>query len=173
MSTNISIIGTVATDPRLTETDSGLSVCSFRLASNERRYDRSRGEWVDGDTNWFTVSAFRSLAAHARDSFAKGDRVIVSGRLRIRDWKTEEKSGTSVEVDADALGHDVRWGVSTFRKHRSSSQQDEVRDAADRDESAETHTPWNTPDEATESLQPPFTPAVDHSASGSSRTVGV
>ncbi|MGD9606123.1 MAG: single-stranded DNA-binding protein, partial [Leucobacter sp.] len=49
-------------------------------------------------------------------SFRKGERVIVSGRLRVRKWENDEKSGTSVEVEADALGHDLRWGVSRFEK---------------------------------------------------------
>ena len=39
MSNNsISIVGTVATEPRLVKTASGLQVCSFRLASGERRW---------------------------------------------------------------------------------------------------------------------------------------
>lgn len=117
MSNNsISIVGTVATEPRLVKTASGLQVCSFRLASGERRFDREQQKWVDGETNWVGVTAFRSLAEHTAASFRKGERVIVSGRLRVRKWENDEKSGTSVEVEADALGHDLRWGVSRFEK---------------------------------------------------------
>jgi single-strand DNA-binding protein len=87
-----------------------------RVASNERRYDREKNQWVDGDTNWFTVNAFRTLAEHADRSFSKGDRVIISGRLRIRQWSNDGKTGTAVEIEADALGHDLRWGVSRFEK---------------------------------------------------------
>ncbi|WP_053383736.1 single-stranded DNA-binding protein [Leucobacter celer] len=116
MSTPICIIGTVATDPRFSRTNSGAAFCSFRVASNERRYDREQAQWVDGETNWFTVNAFRGLAEHASESFSKGDRVVVSGRLRMRRWESGEKSGTAVEVESDALGHDLRWGVSRFTK---------------------------------------------------------
>lgn len=116
MSTPISIVGTVATEPRLVSTQSGVPLCSFRVASGERRYDRAQQKWVDGETNWFGVTAFRGLAEHAKQSFRKGERVIVSGRLRVRRWEAESRSGISVEIEADALGHDLRWGVSRFER---------------------------------------------------------
>ncbi|MFA5606515.1 MAG: single-stranded DNA-binding protein [Leucobacter sp.] len=116
MSSHITVIGQVATHPQIIGPDGPSPMCTFRLASNERRYDREKSQWVDGPTNWFTINAFRSLGQHAKDSFQKGDRVIATGRVRVRDWKSQEKSGTSIEVDAEALGHDLRWGVSRFEK---------------------------------------------------------
>ncbi|MGO1539003.1 MAG: single-stranded DNA-binding protein [Leucobacter sp.] len=125
MSNPICAVGTVATVPKLIQIAPEVTLCSFRLACNERRYDRERGEWVDGDTNWFTVSVFRQMAAHAAASFSKGDRVIVHGRLRVRRWEQKEKdrSGLSVEIDADALGHDVRWGTSRFTKQQTETSE--------------------------------------------------
>lgn len=114
MSNNICVIGTVGTDPRLTYSPAQVAFCTFRLASTDRRYDSASGQWANGETNWYSVQVFRSLAEHAKRSFAKGDRVIVSGRLRVRKWSTNDNHGTNVEVDADALGHDLRWGVSRF-----------------------------------------------------------
>lgn len=116
MTTNISVVGTVASEPRLIASSQGVQLCSFRVASDERRFDRSQQAWVDGNTNWFSVVCFRSLAVHASESFTKGDRVVVSGKLRIRNWENEDKHGTTVEIDADAIGHDLRWGVSSFEK---------------------------------------------------------
>ncbi len=66
--------------------------------------------------NWYTVTSYRQLATNAVGSVQKGDRVIVSGRLRIRDWESGEKRGTNVEIDADALGHDLSWGKSVFSR---------------------------------------------------------
>lgn len=117
----VCIIGIVATEPRHAVTGNGVAMCNFRLASSERRYDRTRDSWQDGDTNWFTVTAFRSLAEHAAESFSKGDRIIVSGRLRVRQWERDGKQGTAVDVDADALGHDLRWGTTTFAKANAST----------------------------------------------------
>lgn len=114
MTQQISAVGHIATAPKLFTPPGGTPYCTFRLACTDRRYDGERSEWVDGDTNWFTVNTFRTLANHAHLSFAKGDRVVVAGKLRVRAWESEERRGTSVEIDAEGLGHDVRWGVSTF-----------------------------------------------------------
>lgn len=119
MPTPFCVVGTVATDPNLMTSESRVPFCTFRLASNERRFDREKNEWVDGETNWFTVNSFRTLAEHSKQSFNKGDRIVVNGRLRVRRWDAKDKSGLSVEIDADALGHDVRWGVSSFSKART------------------------------------------------------
>ncbi|MFT4231287.1 MAG: single-stranded DNA-binding protein [Leucobacter sp.] len=116
MSTPICVVGTIATDPKFHRSNANVAFCSFRLASNERRYDREQGKWIDGSTSWFTINAFRSLAEHASESFKKGDRIVVSGRARTREWSNESRSGTVLEVESDALGHDLRWGVSTFSK---------------------------------------------------------
>ncbi len=122
MSNIVTVVGTIATEPRALTTQSGIALCSFRVASGERRFDREKKCWVDGETNWFTVTAFRGLALNAHDSFHKGDRVVVSGRLRIRSWERDDRSGTSVEIEAEALGHDLRWGVSQFSKKQRGEQ---------------------------------------------------
>ncbi|WP_017794447.1 single-stranded DNA-binding protein [Leucobacter salsicius] len=116
MHTQVCVVGTVATDPKLTKSAGRAAFCSFRLACNERRYDTEKQDWVDSDTNWYTINSFRGLADHAVASFAKGDRVMVTGRLRVRDWTNGEKTGTSTVVEAEALGHDLRWGTSVFTK---------------------------------------------------------
>jgi single-strand DNA-binding protein len=120
MSNNtITITGLVATTPRSITTSEGLQIASFRFATTERRYDRPTEKWIDGDTNWFSVTAFRSLAENIARSVNKGDRLIVEGKLRIRDWTTDDKAGTNVEIDADAIGHDLTWGTSIFTRSAS------------------------------------------------------
>ena len=112
----ISTTGLIATTPRHLVTQDGLPITSFRLASSTRRYDKGQQTWVDGETNWYTVTAFRTLAINAAGSLNKGDRITVSGLLRIRDWDNGERAGTSVEIEADAIGHDLSWGSSVFTR---------------------------------------------------------
>lgn len=112
----ITLTGLVATPPRHLVTGEGLSITSFRLASTQRRFDRAQSRWVDGETNWYTITAFRQLAINVAGSVEKGQRVVVTGRLRIRDWATEEKDGTTIEVDAEAIGHDLSWGTASFTR---------------------------------------------------------
>jgi len=117
----ISVTGAVATEPRATTTGEGLHITTFRLASSQRRYDRAKQAWVDAETNWYTVAAFRSLAVNAGESIRKGDRVVVRGRLRIRDWTNGERAGTTVEIEAESLGHDLAWGTTVYTRRSAAA----------------------------------------------------
>ncbi len=116
MTDTITVSGVVATEPKHVVTSEGLRITSFRLASQQRRYDRAQSKWVDAETNWFTVTAFRQLAEHAAASLHKGERVIARGRLRLREWSNGERAGTTVEVEADGIGHDLAWGTSEYHR---------------------------------------------------------
>lgn len=116
MSEAFTVMGLVATTPRHLVTQDGLPITSFRLASSKRWFDRNKNAWVDGETNWFTISSFRQLAINASTSISKGDRIVVVGKLKVRDWDNGERSGTSVEVEAESLGHDLCWGNSEFTR---------------------------------------------------------
>jgi single-strand DNA-binding protein len=112
----ITITGLVATTPRHLVTAEGLPITSFRLASATRKFDVRENKWVEGTTNWYTISCFRQLAINVAKSVHKGERVIVSGDLRIRDWDNGETYGTSVEVEALSIGHDLCYGEAEFTR---------------------------------------------------------
>ncbi|WP_211368006.1 single-stranded DNA-binding protein [Microbacterium rhizomatis] len=114
MSDTITVTGNIATEPDYKRTPAGITITSFRVASSQRRFDRNSGTWVDGVTNYYSVSTFRRLAEHAFASFKKGDRVLLTGRLRLREWDNGTRRGTSAEIDAEAIGHDLLWGTTTF-----------------------------------------------------------
>ena len=112
----ITVVGNVATEPQYRRMPTGVIVTSFRVACTQRRQDKVTGEWSDASTNWFSASTYRGLAEHAHSSLHKGDRVILTGRLRVRNWEAGAKRGTNVEIDVDAVGHDLLWGTSRFTK---------------------------------------------------------
>ena len=120
----ITVTGVVGTDPKHHVTNGGLAITTFRLASTRRVFDREKATWEDGETNWYTVSAFRQLATNASLSIRKGERLIIRGRLRLRAWETGERSGTAVEIEADSIGHDLAWCVSSYAKVRSTRAAD-------------------------------------------------
>jgi single-strand DNA-binding protein len=138
--TTITITGLTATDPRHLITSEGVAISSFRFASTDRRYNRATDKWEDGDTTWFTVSAFRALAENVKASVKKGERLIITGRLRIRDWETDDRKGTDVEIEADAIGHDLSWGTTQFVKN--------ARENVDTPQAAETTSPVTEPAKA-------------------------
>jgi single-strand DNA-binding protein len=135
----ITITGLVGTDPREINTKEGLSITSFRLGSTQRRYDRTEQKWVDGDTNWYTVTAFRQLAVNSLGSIKKGQRAIVTGKVKMREWTKNERTGVTMEIEAEAIGHDLLWGTSQFtRTIFSSTPVDPAPDASGDDSWAST-----------------------------------
>lgn len=116
MSETITVSGLVATTPRHLVTQDGLPITSLRMAASHRKFDRTLNKWVDGDTNWYTVTAFKQLAINIAGAVAKGERIIVTGKLRVRDWDNGERAGTSVEIEATSVGHDLNWGTSVFTR---------------------------------------------------------
>jgi single-strand DNA-binding protein len=110
----ITISGNVATDVRHVRTDTGVDITSFRLASSPRRLQG--GRWVDGPTSYLTVTCWRFLAQNAAAALKKGDPVVVTGTLRVREWETEGRNGVSTEVDARVIGHDLNRGITQFQR---------------------------------------------------------
>lgn len=135
MSDTVAVRGFVATEPRHLVTEGGVPITSFRLVTTHRRYNRQAASWEDGDTNWYTVSAFRRLALSAASSIAKGDPVLVAGRLCLREW-TGEKQGMTVEIEADSIGHDLAWGRSSFTRAPGSTTTEGGSGAVPREEAA-------------------------------------
>jgi single-strand DNA-binding protein len=112
----IAIQGLVATTPRTVTTKDGFPLTSFRLVSAARRFNREIAQWEDSNTNWYTVVGFRRIAENMSASLEKGQRVILQGRLRVKDWDNGEKTGTTVEVEVLGIGHDLSWGTSVFER---------------------------------------------------------
>ena len=63
------------------------------------------------------MKAYRRLAQNIATSIEKGQPLVVSGRQRISRWNREDGTqGTTVEVDALGIGHDLNYGTSTFAR---------------------------------------------------------
>src|ERR687897_637392 len=78
------IAGNLVDTPELRFTNTGIAVANLRVAVTQRiQHD---GEWRDGETSFFKVNVWRGQAEHLDDSLAKGDRVMVTGRLRQLSW---------------------------------------------------------------------------------------
>ena len=136
--TMVTLVGHVATEPAFRMTTGGARVTSFRLASTERRFDKGINAWRDAHTTFFTVTTWRTTAENVRDSVAKGQPVVVHGRLR--DSSYEAKDGqwrTVLEVEAFALGHDLSRGVSDFKKGTASASMNVVREIEELEELGE------------------------------------
>ena len=92
-------------------------VATFRVACTPRRYQKKTDEWADGDTQWYTVNAWRGLAETCEQSLRRGDPVFVHGRLNAQVWSNSAGiEVTTFEVDAVVVGHDLCRGTSVFTR---------------------------------------------------------
>jgi single-strand DNA-binding protein len=111
-----SIIGNLAADPELRFTNTGIAVANLRVAVTQRIQDKD-GTWRDGDTSFHRVNVWRQQAQNLTDSLGKGDRVMVTGRLRQRSWETPEgERRTSTEIDADEVGASLKFHTAKLER---------------------------------------------------------
>lgn len=103
----ITAIGNLTFDPDFQVTANGISRCRLRVACNERK--KTDGEWVDGEPTFLDVTLWRGLAEAAGDNFKKGQSIMVTGKLKVRNY--EDKNGnkaTAVEIEATDIAAVVK-----------------------------------------------------------------
>lgn len=113
--TLVTLVGNAATGVEFRETASG-GMARFRFAVTPRRWDREKQLWTDGHTSFYTVWAWRTLAANLSGSVAVGEPLVVHGRLKVREEEREGQRRTFVDIEATAVGHDLTRGTSAFRR---------------------------------------------------------
>lgn len=95
----IILVGNLGRDPELRYTPQGTPVCSFTMATNERRKDKA-GEFQD-QTTWFRVTLWGRQAETASQYLTKGRPVYIEGRLRVEEWTDRDgRSRYTLEVHA-------------------------------------------------------------------------
>ncbi|HVU74202.1 MAG TPA: single-stranded DNA-binding protein [Mycobacteriales bacterium] len=108
----IHLVGNLTDEPTYYSAGSA-SRATFRLAATERKLNRETGEYVDGTTLYMDVVAWRSLADHIHGTLHKGDRAVVVGRLRRREYQNaQQEQRSKIEVEADAVGPDLRHATA-------------------------------------------------------------
>jgi single-strand DNA-binding protein len=109
------IAGNLVDTPELRFTNTGTPVTNLRVAVTQRI--QQDGQWRDGETNFFKVNVWRGQAEHLAESLGKGDRVMVTGRLRQRSWETPEGDKRSVtELEADEVGASLKWATAKVER---------------------------------------------------------
>jgi single-strand DNA-binding protein len=107
--TPITVVGNLVADPELRFTQAGQPVATFRVASTPRLRDAASGEWKDGDSLFLTCNVWRQAAENVAESLQRGMRVIVTGRLKQRNYETKEgEKRTVYEVEVDDVGPSLR-----------------------------------------------------------------
>lgn len=132
----ITVIGNLTADPELRFTQTGTPVANFSVASTPRTLDRASGEWKDGQALFMPCTVWQDAAENVVNSLRKGMRVIVSGRLKQRAYLTREgEKRSTMELEVDAVGPDLRWQVATVEKAGRGSERRPV-------QTQSTDNPW-------------------------------
>src|SRR5438132_9636940 len=96
----IILVGNLGRDPELRYTPQGTPVCSFSLATNERRKDKTTGENQDL-TTWFRVTLWGRQAETASQYLQRGRPVYIEGRLPVEEYTDRDGNKRhSLEVNA-------------------------------------------------------------------------
>lgn len=124
----ITVEGRVVGDPELRFSAGGMAIGSFRLVADQKK--NVNGEWVDDKVLWMPVTCFKQLAENCAESLAKGDLVMVTGKLQTEEWESNGEKKSRVTLIANNVGPSLMFrhiphGGSTSRVERSTAPADD------------------------------------------------
>lgn len=107
---NVYITGNLTRDPELRFTAQGTPLCTFGIAWNQRKQN---GDEV---AHFFNCTAWRDLAENIAESFKRGHRVNIQGRLDYQQWETDGKKNSKVEILVEEAGPSAQWATTSQTK---------------------------------------------------------
>jgi len=100
---DLTVVGNIG-EPNLKFTSSGKPVLEFSLAENHSKKN-AQGGWDEDGTTWRRVSIWDKKAEALAEVLKKGDRVIVTGQERMREYEAKDGTqGKSLEINARDIG---------------------------------------------------------------------
>lgn len=115
---SITIVGKLTGDPELRMLPSGVARATVNIAANERKYNRETQQYENGDATFLRGTIWRQYAENVAESLRKGDNVIVTGRLRQRDYEKDGQRRSSFELDVDEIGLTLRFNKATSERNQ-------------------------------------------------------
>lgn len=109
----LTVIGNLTSDPELQYTNAGRAYARFSIATTSRNWDRTKGEFVEGDTVFMRCVTWSDLAEHVGKSLTKGTRVIADGVLRQNSYTNREGINvTTLEMTVNEIGPSLRYATA-------------------------------------------------------------
>jgi single-strand DNA-binding protein len=134
------ITGNLTRDPELRSfasenSSNSNSVCTLRVAVNGRRRNESTGQWED-QPNYFDVTVWGQQGENCHKYLSKGRPVAVDGRLRWREWTTNEgQKRSAVDIIAESVqflgGRDDAGNGNGFSSSARATESDIPVDSSD------------------------------------------
>lgn len=121
----LTLTGNLTADPELRFTQSGKAVANFTVAATPRTFNSETKEWADGETIFTRCDVWEQYAENVAETLGKGDRVIVTGRLRARRYETDEGEERTVhELSVDEVGPALRYATASVKRVKRSKDTD-------------------------------------------------
>jgi single-strand DNA-binding protein len=113
MSNQIIITGNLAADPEMRFTPGGDAVANFTVCDTPRKFNKQTQQWEDaGETLFLRCSLWREDAELAAETLRRGQKVTVTGRVKMRTFEKDGEKRTVIECDADSVApHGARQGA--------------------------------------------------------------
>lgn len=108
------VIGHVGGDPEAKQLQGGHSVANFNVATSDYV-----GKDRDNETNWHRIVAFNKTGEVAVKHLKKGDKVVVTGRIRNRSY--ENKEGQKVNV-SEIVASNIEFMAKKESTNQSQSE---------------------------------------------------
>ena len=112
----ITVVGNLTDDVELKFTPSGAAVASFTIASTPRSFNKSTGQFEDGQPLFLRCSLWRQAGENAAESLTKGMRVIATGALKQRSYEKDGQKRTVVELDVEEIGPSLKYATAKVTK---------------------------------------------------------
>ena len=113
----ITVVGNLVADPEPRVSQAGKPWVTFRIASTPRVRDKQSGDWSDGEPLWLGCRAYGDMADNIAASLAKGQRVLVQGRLTQRSYTDSQgQQRTSLDLEVEEIGPSLRFATASVQR---------------------------------------------------------
>jgi len=109
--------GRLIDDPELRFTPNGKAVAKLRIAFSDRKKNETTGQWEDGDKAFLDASVWNEEAEHIAESLTRGMEVLVSGKLRQREYTTRDgEKRTAYELTFATVAPTLKYATAKLQK---------------------------------------------------------
>lgn len=98
----------VVMDPSMTISEKGNAMLRLRGIAKDRVRD-ANGTWADGDPMFIDIVVLGKVGENLFESVGKGDTIMVSGKLRSREYEKDGAKQVAYQILAESAAVSVRW----------------------------------------------------------------
>ena len=97
----LTISGYLTRDPEIRHLGDDTALCKMRIANNDR-VKNVAGEWINRP-QFFNVTMWAGIGEWVAEHLAKGDKIVLAGRLKWSEWDTTDGKRQAIEIHADSI----------------------------------------------------------------------